>query len=76
MFEDNGFRVGRITLPEQELICLFGHDDVPCTLTFRLSDPAVLTDFWTDECLGHFPAGDCSFEVEGRSARLIRVKRY
>jgi alpha-galactosidase len=71
-FDDETLRVGHVRRPDRRLICLFNWDDVPRTLTVRLPAAVTVTDHWTGESLGH-RQGVLSFEMEPRSARLLRT---
>lgn len=51
-FEDETLRIGRITLPDCEALCLFNWQDTPQTLSVRLPNLSRLHDFWNDADLG------------------------
>jgi alpha-galactosidase len=70
-FDDETLRVGHLQLPDARMMCLFNWDDAPRTLTARLRQPALVTDYWTGESLGH-REGRLSFDLPPRSARLLR----
>jgi len=71
-FDDETLRVGHVRLPDADMVCLFNWDDVPRTLTVRLRAAGDVTDHWTGESLGR-RQGVLSFEMEPRSARLLRT---
>ena len=70
-FEDATLRVGRLTLADARMICLFNWDDSPRTLTVGLPAAATITDYWTGESLGR-RQGMLAVEMAPRSARLLK----
>jgi alpha-galactosidase len=71
-FDDETLRVGHLQLPDARMMCLFNWDDAPRTLTVRLRQAALVTDYWTGESLGRRD-GLLSFDLPPRSARLLRA---
>ena len=71
-FDDETLRVGRVRLPDAHLICLFNWDEVARTVSVTLPSAVTVTDHWTGESLGR-RQGVLSFEMEPRSARLLRT---
>ncbi len=71
-FDDETLRVGHLQLPDARMICLFNWDEAPRTLTVRLRQPALITDYWTGESLGRRD-GLLSFDLPPRSAGLLRA---
>jgi alpha-galactosidase len=51
-FEDESLRVGRVSLPGSEAVCLFNPDDAAHDLDVTLPRPCRIRDAWTDEDLG------------------------
>jgi Alpha galactosidase C-terminal beta sandwich domain len=63
-------RVGRISLQDAQMVCLFNWSDAPESLAVRLPRPVRVTDVWTGESRGRtealsFPA------MPPHSARLL-----
>jgi alpha-galactosidase len=71
-FDDDTLRIGRVRLPDAQMICLFNWDDAPRTLTVRLPAAATVTDQWTGESIGR-REGALSIDMAPRSARLLRT---
>jgi len=70
-FEDNSFRVGRMSLGKREIISVLNWDDTPKTISVLLKRRCRVTDFWTDKALG---THSNIFEVKdmpGRSGCLL-----
>jgi alpha-galactosidase len=69
-FDSDALRIGRITLKEREMICLFNWDDAPERVSFRPTRASRVTDFWSGENLGR----QREFTIEAlppHSARLF-----
>jgi alpha-galactosidase len=71
-FDDPSLRVGTIRLPNARMMCLFNWDDTPRATSFRLPQPANVTDFWTDESLGR-RQNVVTLDMPARSARLLKL---
>jgi alpha-galactosidase len=69
-FEDDDLRAGIVRLADARMICLFNWGEAAETTSVRLSQPAVVSDFWSGESLGR-RAEVISIEVPARSARLL-----
>ena len=69
-FEDHSLSVGRVRRANSEVVCLFNWEDQPQKISFRLSRPSELKDFWTDEQLGKH-RGAFTADVPGRSAKMF-----
>ena len=70
-FDDDSQRVGRIKLTGREVVCLLNPDDAPKTLSFHLSHPSNVTDFWSDEQLGRKEGVLTIKDMPPHSARLL-----
>ena len=71
-FTDATLTVGVVNLPDARMMCLFNWDDRSDTVTFDLPQPSMITDYWTDQSLGH-RKGTVAIELPPRSARLLKV---
>jgi len=74
---DADLRVGTITLPDRELICLFNWDDHPIEVGARFGDRSrgatrAVSDFWTSAPVTH-QDGRIAATLPPRSARLLNV---
>src|SRR5262249_7688448 len=68
-------RVGTITLPDRELICLFNWDDPPIAPSARFGQasrraPRAVSDFWSGRPVAH-QDGRVAVTLPPRSARLL-----
>jgi alpha-galactosidase len=71
-FDDASLRVGTVRLANARMMCLFNWDDTLQRTSFRLAQPSMVTDYWTDESLGR-RQGTMTIEMPPRSARLLKV---
>jgi len=71
-FDDASLRVGTVRLANARMMCLFNWDDAAQRTTFRLAQPSMVTDFWTDQSLGR-RQGTMTIEMPPRSARLLKL---
>jgi alpha-galactosidase len=71
-FEDASLRVGTVQLQDARMICLFNWSDAPASLSFRVPQASVISDYWTGESLGR-RVGLVSLDLPGRSARLLKT---
>jgi len=74
---DADLRVGTITLPDREQLCLFNWDDRPTEINAHLGNgprpaPRTVTDFWTGEPVAH-RSGRIAATLAPRSARLLNA---
>ena len=63
--------VGHVRLQGRGAVCLLNWEEQPQTLSFKLSQPCKITDYWTGESLGRHEG---TFEVKDlakHSARLL-----
>lgn len=51
-FDNDSLRVGRMRLPDREMICLFNWDDAIQKVSFRPTRTSTVADFWSGEKLG------------------------
>jgi alpha-galactosidase len=72
-FEDDSLRVGVVKLTNARIVILFNWDDKPQTISFRLPEPAVVTDYWTGDALGRHVGTFRIQQMPARSARLLRL---
>jgi alpha-galactosidase len=70
-FDDPSFRVGRIRLAGREVVCLLNWTDAAQSISFRLSQPARVIDFWSDESLGRQQGLFSINEMPRHSGRLL-----
>ncbi len=70
-FEDETLRVGRVTLKDREMLCLFNWEETPQSLSTRLPRPCRLQDYWTDEDLGTHHGVFETGPMPPHSARLL-----
>lgn len=70
-FADDSLRVGTITLPDKEIVCLFNWDDAPRKISFGFSRARRVTDFWSGENLGRHSAEFTIDQMPAHSARLL-----
>jgi alpha-galactosidase len=71
IFADDSLRVGRVKLPDREVVCLLNWDDQLQTISFRLSRASRITDFWSGEVLGKHEGVFTSSNMAPHSARLL-----
>jgi alpha-galactosidase len=72
-FEDDSLRVGIVKLSNARMVSVFNWDDKPQTISFRLPQPAVMTDYWTGDALGRHEGAFSIQQMPARSARLLRL---
>jgi alpha-galactosidase len=72
-FEDDSLRVGTMKLANTRMVSVFNWDDKPQTISFRLAEPAVVTDYWTGNALGRHEGTFRIQQMPARSARLLRL---
>lgn len=73
-FDDDSFRVGRVDLKDQRVLCVFNWTDEAADTMVSLPAPCAITDFWTGEDLGTHSG---SYELKAmpkHSARLLVCK--
>jgi alpha-galactosidase len=70
-FDDPDFHVGRILLPDCELLALFNWHDVEQDLDARLWEGSILTDFWTGEAVPHPGKAQYIPSMPPHSARVL-----
>jgi alpha-galactosidase len=70
-FADDSLRVGTISYSDRKMICLFNWEDQPQTISFRLSRPCQINDFWTEENLGRHQGEFKAEAVPPHSARIL-----
>jgi alpha-galactosidase len=72
-FADENFTVGEIKLRGKTHWTLFNGGDSPAARTIPLTNPAHLTDVWSNQDLGTY-SGSVTLTLPPRSARLIMAK--
>ena len=72
-FEDDSMRVGFVNLTNARMVSIFNWDDKRQTISFRLPQAAVITDYWTGTSLGRYEGTFTIREMPARSARLLRL---
>jgi alpha-galactosidase len=70
-FDDADLRIGRVTLGETRMLCLFNDDDRPRTLTVPLEGPCHVTDFWSGTSLGRREGTLTLPDMPPHSARIL-----
>jgi alpha-galactosidase len=73
-FADDSLRVGTISYPDRKMICLFNWEDQPQTISFALSRPCQISDFWTEEKLGRHQGEFRAAAMPPHSARLLECR--
>jgi alpha-galactosidase len=71
VFDDDSLRIGRVTLPDARMVCVFNWTDHPQTLTVPLTRPARVTDFWSGTSLGRHDRAITLRDMPPHSARLL-----
>jgi alpha-galactosidase len=70
-FEDDSLQVGVMKLPDARRVCLFNWQDKPQTISFRLTRPSRVSDFWSGEALGEHKNSFTVKDLPAHSARLL-----
>ena len=70
-FADSSFRVGEIPGEKAWMVCAFNWSETPQTVTFAVSEPCTMKDFWTDEDLGRCDASHAINDMPPHSAKVI-----
>jgi alpha-galactosidase len=71
-FEDASLSAGLVRLPNARMICLFNWDEEVKRTSFRITQPSMVTDYWTDQSLGR-RQGTVTIEMPPRTARLVKL---
>jgi alpha-galactosidase len=71
-FEDASLSAGLVRLPNARMICLFNWDEKVKRTSFRITQPSMVTDYWTDQSLGR-RQGTVTIEMPPRTARLVKL---
>jgi alpha-galactosidase len=69
-FADDSLSVGTIKMADKEVFCLFNWDNTPRKLSFELSRPRNVTDFWSEENLGRHSG---TFTIDAMPAHSTRL---
>jgi len=72
-FEDDSLRVGIVKLANARMMCVFNWDDKPQAISFRLPQPAAVTDYWSGDALGRHQGTFTIREMPPRSAKLLHL---
>jgi alpha-galactosidase len=70
-FDDDSLRVGRVGLPDREVVALFNWTDAPQSIPFPLTRRSQIVDFWSNERLGKHAGVFEAKELSQHSARLL-----
>lgn len=74
VFESADYKIGRIRLEGEQIICVFNDDDNDCDYEIHIEKKAEVIDFWSDENLGVWQPGAQKVHLAGHSARALRMK--
>lgn len=74
VFDDPDFKVGRIKLDNEQIICIFNYTDTADSFEVSIGERSELVNFWTDESLGNVEKGVHKFSLEPHNALALRVK--
>jgi len=73
-FDDDSLRVGRMkTSGGGEVVCVFNWEEAAQRISFRLSRPNNVSDFWSEEKLGRHAGEFVIDQMRPHSARLLVV---
>src|SRR6185436_5662671 len=73
-FDDDSLRVGRMkTSGGGEVVCVFNWEEAAQRISFRLSRPSNVSDFWSEEKLGRHAGEFVIDQMPPHSARLLVV---
>jgi alpha-galactosidase len=72
-FDDDELRVGRVSLPDAQMICLFNWNDGPESFRFRLPRLSRVTNYWTGEDVGRRRGWFTVDDVSPHTAVLLKV---
>jgi alpha-galactosidase len=70
-FDDESLRIGRVTIGDKRMLCLFNWGDAKQSLSVKLPAPARVTDFWSGADLGKKEGVLQISDMPPRSARLL-----
>ena len=70
-FQDASLQVGVVELPNSRAYCVFNWQDQAQTVSFTLSKPARVRDFWSDSDLGKHSGTFTLNDMPAHSARLL-----
>lgn len=70
-FEGEANEIGRIRLPDRELICLFNRADEAKNIEIKLNGTCSIRDFWTDEELGVHPGPSLAVNTPPHCGRVL-----
>ena len=73
VFETDDYSVGRITLEDEQIICVFNFDDFECDYPIGITKEAEVIDFWSGENLGIWDEKVHTVHLAGHSALVLRV---
>lgn len=75
-FDSTEFSIGRVNLNQTtEEVALFNWGDQPLSRSIPVVAGSIITDFWTGEIRQANGASSLSYEIPGRSARLLIIKK-
>ena len=72
-FDDDSLRVGRVSLADAQMICLFNWNDGPESFRFRLPRLSRVTNYWTAEDVGRRRGWFTVNDVAPHTAILLKV---
>ena len=73
-FDDASLRIGRVTLPDATMICVFNWDDAPQQVEVRLARRTGIREYWTDADLGIHEGSYTIRDMPAHSARLLACR--
>jgi alpha-galactosidase len=73
-FDKSDLRVGRVTVGDARMLCLFNFDDQPKEISVRLETACDITDFWSGAALGRHEGILALGPMPPHSARLLACR--
>lgn len=74
IFDDEDYKVGRIRLNDELILCLFNPDDMPCDLNVPVEGYKRAINFWDDTEFGCFSNIITIKNMPPHSAKVLRLK--
>jgi alpha-galactosidase len=73
-FDKADLRIGRVTVGDLRMLCLFNYDDQPKEISVRLETACDITDFWSGVALGRHEGILALGPMPPHSARLLACR--
>jgi alpha-galactosidase len=73
-FEDDSLSIGTVPLPDGQMFCVFNWEEEPRTFRLKLPRLGHLADYWTGEKFGNREGWFNTYEIDGRSATLLKFR--